>query len=91
MAAADLAAALKTDPQHWRDRAACHGYPTDWWFPNGTVSNSVEVRQARAICQDCPVRGECLDWAIRTHQPAGIWGGMGVVSRRRLGKGWKRR
>lgn len=31
---------------------------------------------ARRLCQGCPVRRECLRWAIDVEKPAGSWGGM---------------
>jgi hypothetical protein len=35
------------------------------------------------------VRDECLAWAIETHQPDGIWGGLSV-SQRRSGMSFER-
>ena len=39
---------------------------------------------ARALCQACPVRVECLDYALAVEEPHGIWGGMNEFERRRL-------
>ncbi|MDP3711716.1 MAG: WhiB family transcriptional regulator [Mycobacteriales bacterium] len=39
---------------------------------------------ARALCQLCPVRVECLDYALAVEEPHGIWGGMNEFERRRL-------
>lgn len=33
------------------------------------------VADAKAICQECPVRPECLERAITTGETHGIWGG----------------
>lgn len=30
---------------------------------------------ARKVCEGCPVRGPCLDYAIATGEVYGIWGG----------------
>ena len=38
--------------------------------------------EGRKICAVCPVRAKCLEWAIRTHQPEGLWGGMTDRQRR---------
>ena len=35
-----------------------------------------QVAEAKAICAACPVRRECLAFALRTQQFHGIWGGM---------------
>ena len=39
---------------------------------------------AKRICADCPVRQECLDYAMRVHEPFGIWGGLTEAERRQL-------
>jgi WhiB family redox-sensing transcriptional regulator len=33
-------------------------------------------RKIRAFCSDCPVRIECLDYAVKNHIMFGWWGGM---------------
>jgi WhiB family redox-sensing transcriptional regulator len=37
---------------------------------------------AKAICQDCGVRQECLTYAIEIREPHGIWGGLNEVERK---------
>ncbi|MET7331161.1 WhiB family transcriptional regulator [Nonomuraea sp. NPDC005650] len=32
------------------------------------------ARPARRICRACPVQAACLDWALRTGEPDGVWG-----------------
>ena len=56
----------------WRDFAACLGYP-ELFFP--AVGGDSE--RARKICGTCPVREECLDYALRTPSATrnGIWAG----------------
>ena len=34
-----------------------------------------EIQQARALCQQCPARGPCLDGALQRAEPWGVWGG----------------
>ena len=34
-----------------------------------------EIRQARALCLQCPARGPCLDGALQRAEPWGVWGG----------------
>jgi WhiB family transcriptional regulator, redox-sensing transcriptional regulator len=45
-------------------------------------------RQAKAICQGCPVRTQCLTTAVETNEQDGIYGGAGGVRRRWLRKAW---
>ena len=62
----------------WRTAALCHGQEPDLWFPLGSEGGT----QAIAICRECPVRLDCLRWAINHNERNGIWGG--VSARRRL-------
>ncbi|HLG91440.1 MAG TPA: WhiB family transcriptional regulator [Acidimicrobiales bacterium] len=72
----------------WQARAACRG-PQAWlFFPPSHLERKDEraAREAMAkqICQGCPVRQECLDYAIRIREPHGIWGGLNEAERRGL-------
>ena len=40
--------------------------------------------QAKATCAQCPVRGECLGYAMRVSEPLGIWGGLNETERHAL-------
>jgi len=44
----------------WRDAASCARSDPDQWFPEHGGTG----RNARRICAQCPVRRECLDWAL---------------------------
>jgi WhiB family transcriptional regulator, redox-sensing transcriptional regulator len=76
---------LDESPPRWDD-AACRDdfIDPEWWFP---VSNSAWAAQpARDICDTCPVRRPCADWALRHPEAArdGIWGGLTAVERTRI-------
>jgi WhiB family transcriptional regulator, redox-sensing transcriptional regulator len=60
--------------------AACKGGDTAVFFP---VSES-NAQEAKSICATCPVAEQCLEYAIETHQPDGVWGGLTAVERHRL-------
>lgn len=40
--------------------------------------------KAKAICGGCPVRAQCLDWALANLERDGIWGGLSPWERREL-------
>lgn len=63
----------------WMNDAACAGAELDKFFPAKGAGN----RQARAICADCPVINDCLDYAI-VYRMTGIWGGTTQSQRNRL-------
>jgi WhiB family redox-sensing transcriptional regulator len=54
-----------------------------------------DVELAKAICQACPVRVECLAGALERREPWGVWGGelflSGVVIPRKRPRGRPRK
>lgn len=74
--------------QQWRERASCLGFPADLFFGHDEVEAPAEKRlreeQAKAVCVTCPVREECLGYALSAREAHGIWGGLTDVERRRL-------
>ena len=43
-----------------------------------------ECAIVKAICMRCPVRLECLDWALETREPFGVWGGYSESERKQI-------
>lgn len=72
----------------WQGRAACRGPNTVIFFPPSHFErkDDREAREtkAKSICRSCPVRRECLDYALRIREPHGIWGGLNEAERRSL-------
>jgi WhiB family redox-sensing transcriptional regulator len=66
----------------WYEEAACASYPAELFFPPSDAPSAANA--AKAICQGCPVREECLSFALETAQAEGVWGGMNAGERRRL-------
>jgi WhiB family redox-sensing transcriptional regulator len=65
----------------WLERASCRGEPLDVFFPG---ENGEYVR-ARAVCGICPVRAECLDYALTPpRERHGFWGGATERERQRM-------
>ncbi len=48
------------------------------------------ARPARQVCAACPVRQQCLDYAITNRIGHGIWGGLTERERRALRSRWVR-
>jgi WhiB family redox-sensing transcriptional regulator len=73
----------------WRELAACRDSDPSLFFPIGTTGSAIEqIEAAKAICAQCPVQEECLNYALETNQEAGVWGGYAEDERRRLRKRW---
>ncbi|MGO8825641.1 MAG: WhiB family transcriptional regulator [Acidimicrobiales bacterium] len=63
----------------WQDRAACKG-ETEAFFSY----DEERVAHALAICENCPVRQECLQMALADRNLFGVWGGTTQAERRRI-------
>ncbi|MGW2937858.1 WhiB family transcriptional regulator [Streptomyces sp. NPDC001156] len=63
----------------WYDEAACRSGDPDELFVQGAQQN-----RAKAVCNACPVRTECLVEALDNRIEFGIWGGMTERERRSL-------
>ncbi|MEX1047375.1 MAG: WhiB family transcriptional regulator [Actinomycetota bacterium] len=75
----------------WVHKAKCREEDPELFFPIGTTGPAAEqVDAAKAICMICPVRLDCLEWALATGQDAGVWGGMSEEERRALRRARRR-
>jgi WhiB family transcriptional regulator, redox-sensing transcriptional regulator len=60
----------------WREAGACLTADPDLFFPVAVgEASGQQVSRALGICADCPVKQQCLEFAMQTREPAGIWGG----------------
>ena len=64
----------------WKLDAACKDLDTDLFFPDSEAN----AGPALEVCASCPVRQQCLDFALLTRQDDGVWGGHTESERRRL-------
>lgn len=65
----------------WQTRAACgKAAEPEQFFPEGGRPSN---RGKKKFCAGCPVREQCLDWAL-VHEEQGIWGGLTEKERERL-------
>lgn len=69
-----------TEPYVWRDLAACKSADPNLFFPE----RGQDVGPAKRICRDCPVREECLDFALSKRIKEGVWGGTSERQRRTM-------
>jgi WhiB family redox-sensing transcriptional regulator len=67
----------------WTTQALCAQVDPEIFFPE--QGGSTEA--AKRVCVGCPVRSECLAWALVNREPFGIWGGMSERERGALRRG----
>lgn len=69
----------------WRQEASCQGMDGELFFPVGSSPEAVrQTKEAKQVCGRCPVKDDCLVWAMRTRQAAGVWGGKTENERRTM-------
>lgn len=74
------AAKHTTEDNSWQLAANCLGVDPDLFFPERGAS----TKEAKAVCQGCEVRDECLEYALANGEKFGIWGGLSERERRRI-------
>ena len=75
----------------WVHRAKCRDVDPELFFPVGTTGPAAaQIEDAKAVCDDCVVRDQCLEWALVTGQDAGVWGGTSEEERRSIRRARRR-
>ncbi|MFI0020207.1 WhiB family transcriptional regulator [Streptomyces griseus] len=78
---------MSSSSADWRHRSACRDRDVDpeLFFPIGTTGPAViQIMEAKAFCNACPVQPACLDWALGNDVQDGVWGGLSEDERRAL-------
>ena len=69
-------------PVEWQASARCSEVDPEIFFPERGGSS----KAARAVCNKCDVRMQCLEYALNNKEQFGIWGGTSERERRKLRK-----
>lgn len=64
----------------WMAQGNCADHDPSTFFP----SDGVGVDVARRICETCPVKSACLEYALSNRIDHGVWGGTSERERRRI-------
>ena len=66
-------------PGEWLREGICVQMDPELWFPEVGGSGA----EAKRICRLCPVRRDCLDYALSQPEVLmGVWGGLTADERR---------
>ena len=61
----------------WMEHGLCRQVDPALFFPEGRgMAVVLQTEQAKQVCNRCPVRAACLEWAVDTGQSSGVWGGL---------------
>lgn len=62
----------------WRARSACRDTDPEVFFPPAGSKGLA----AKQVCWRCPVKSECLDYALADPYLIGVWGGTSDYQRK---------
>lgn len=54
----------------------CEQSPDAFFIEQGDPNRQYKVKLAKSICNDCPVKFLCLEYALESNEDEGIWGGL---------------
>lgn len=70
-------AALRQTTTQWREYAVCRQVDPDLFFPiPNSTTGARQAEEAKKVCGTCPVKRQCLSWALEAKQDIGVWGGL---------------
>lgn len=61
----------------WRESATCREVDPDLFFPE--IHQAAQWAAAKEVCARCPVRLDCLDWAMKEESGLGRSARYGVL------------
>lgn len=79
----NLARRIAMARPRWMDKAECQGRDDLKFFDN--VKS--RVARAKATCEQCRVKVECLDYAVTNEIADGLWGGKTEDERKAMAGG----
>lgn len=75
------------DQDDWTMMASCREHPRmEMWFSHIPDERVI----AMSICEECPVREECLVYALDNRIEEGIWGAASEETRKRMLVNWRK-
>lgn len=74
----------RTRDELWMDDAPCTSVGTDAFFPEPAPGRPRRHYKAPKVCADCPVRDQCLQFALNNDFTDGIYGGLTPAQREHL-------
>ncbi|MFF8786819.1 WhiB family transcriptional regulator [Streptomyces sp. NPDC015125] len=67
----------------WRYSAVCAEEDPELFFPIGSTGPALlQIEEAKAVCHRCSVMDQCLQWALKSGEDSGVWGGLSEDERR---------
>jgi WhiB family transcriptional regulator, redox-sensing transcriptional regulator len=71
---------MNSEQSKWWGLGACRGLDATIFYPD----EETQAEAAKSVCATCRVQTECLDYALKFREKAGVWGGATERDRRRI-------
>lgn len=79
------------EQEAWMEEGSCVYANTELFFPVGSSMKAIkQSNEAKAICNECPVKVACLEYAISSNQDSGVWGGTTEEERKSIRREYRR-
>lgn len=78
---------IRAEIQSWEEEALCKNVSTEIFFSY----HKSDIEKAKKTCSKCPVREECLLFAVNHNIFYGIYGGLDPEERKRVKRRMERR
>jgi WhiB family redox-sensing transcriptional regulator len=77
---------LNVNQPEWMTQADCQNLPIALFFPQPGRIGAADAKKALRVCRSCPVRKQCLAYAMSFPDRSlpGIWGGTTERERSRM-------
>lgn len=78
---------LMREIQNLNDETPCQQNP-DYWDDDlpgvDWETRKSQIAGAKSLCDDCPVKWLCREYAVVANEPTGVWGGLSAADREKL-------
>lgn len=68
---------INAEDLEWQAEGLCSQTDPDAFFP----MYPQQARKAIMVCAKCPVKQQCLDYALKNNEQYGVWGGYDFTRR----------
>jgi WhiB family redox-sensing transcriptional regulator len=82
---------FELEQESWMENGSCIYANSELFFPVGSSMKAIKkANEAKAVCNECFVKVDCLEYAVRTNQDSGVWGGATEEERKSIRREYKK-
>ena len=64
----------------------CENAPDMFFIDEQDTLGREKIRNSKKLCDDCPIKFKCLEYALEANESQGIWGGLTYNERKLLSR-----